>query len=92
MSGEVWEVRGGGGGGEGGEWGMGMGDDTGEGGGSGRGEGGGKRGGRHAREMAYLSLVHVGPFLREVANQLHPACISFHVPDNSRQKGEAVAL
>jgi hypothetical protein len=42
--------------------------------------------------MTYIGLVHIGPFLREIANQLHPALIILHVPDHIQQGGEALAL
>ncbi len=47
---------------------------------------------RLVREMTYPGLVHVGPVLHQKLDQLHPACIIFHVPDSSRQKGIALAL
>ncbi len=44
------------------------------------------------KKMAHLGHVHVGTFLREVANQLHPAIIMLHFTDRIQQRGEAVAL
>jgi hypothetical protein len=44
------------------------------------------------QQMTYIGLVHIGPLLHEVANQLQPACIILHVPGSIHQWGVAVAL